>query len=310
MKLAILSRNPGLYSTRRLLQAAAARGHHASVIDTTAVAVHLGGREGSPAAATLLSPGALGLQRPSPLPQLDAVIPRIGASVTFYGLAVVRQFEAMGTVLTASSDAIAASRDKLHSLQLMTRAGLPIPRSAVIARPEALNAAVYAVGGLPVVVKLIRGTQGRGVLLARDLATIQAVLQRAQELGRQALVQEFITEAGGCDLRVIVVGDRCVAAMERRAGAGEFRANLHLGGQARAVRLDEETSRLAVRAAQVHGLAVAGVDLLPSKRGPLLIEVNSSPGLEGIEQATGVDVAGAVIGHVEQLVMAARRTAA
>jgi ribosomal protein S6--L-glutamate ligase len=298
MKIGILSRNPSLFSTRRLARAAWARGHQVRIIDTTSVAVHIG-REGQPA-GYLLSPGSLGLQRPVPLPALDAIIPRIGASVTFYGLAVLRQLEAGAVVTTAAAEAIAQSRDKLHSLQLMNRAGLSIPRTAMIARPEALYAAVHAVGGLPVVVKLIRGTQGRGVLLAHDLPTIQALLRQANAGDRQALIQEFIAEAGGRDLRVLVVGGRCVAAMERRAGAGEFRANIHLGATGVPAAIDSETEALAVRAAAVHGLAVAGVDLIPSDRGPLLLEVNSSPGLEGIERATGVDVAGAIIDYLER----------
>ena len=182
MRIGILSRNPALYSTRRLAQAVWARGHQAQIIDTTSVAVHMGAADVSPGATHLLTGGAIGLAATTPLPALDAIIPRIGTSVTFYGLAVVRQFETAGVFTTASSDAIARSRDKLHSLQVMAQAGLPIPRTAVVARPEALFAAVEAVGGLPTVVKLIRGTQGRGVLLAHHLATISAMLQRAEEL--------------------------------------------------------------------------------------------------------------------------------
>ncbi len=247
-------------------------------------------------------PGHLG-----PWPPLDAVIPRIGTSVTFYGLAVVRQFEAAGVFSAVSADAIARSRDKLHSLQVMAQAGLPIPRTAVVARPEALLAAVDAVGGLPAVVKLIRGTQGRGVLLAEHMATIAAMLQRAEELNQQAILQEYIAEAAGRDLRVIVVGNRPVAAMERHAPPGDFRANLHQGGSATAVTLDRATAALAVAAARAHGLAVAGVDLLLSRRGPLLLEVNSSPGLEGVEKATGEDVATAIVAYVEAAANRGRR---
>ena len=299
MRIGILSRNPALYSTRRLAQAVWARGHQAQIIDTTSVAVHMGAADVSPGATHLLTGGAIGLAATTPLPALDAVIPRIGTSVTFYGLAVVRQFETAGVFTTASSDAIARSRDKLHSLQVMVQAGLPIPRTAVVARPEALFAAVEAVGGLPAVVKLIRGTQGRGVLLAHHLATISAMLQRAEELNQQAVIQEYVAEAAGRDLRVIVVGNRPVAAMERRAPDGDFRANLHQGGTAVPVTLDRATAALAVAAARAHGLAVAGVDLLLSQRGPLLLEVNSSPGLEGIEKATGVAVAEAIVEYVE-----------
>lgn len=308
MRIGILSRNPALYSTRRLAQAVRDRGHQAQVIDTTAVAVHLGAADNRPAGPELLVSDPIGLAGVVPLPALDAVIPRIGTSVTFYGLAVVRQFETAGVITTASSDAIARSRDKLHSLQVMIQAGLPIPRTAVIARPEALFAAVNAVGGLPAVVKLIRGTQGRGVLLAHHLATVGAMLRRAEELQQQAIIQEFIAEAEGCDLRIIVVGDRCVAAMERRAPDGDFRANLHGGGTATPVTLDKATAALAVAAARAHGLGVAGVDLLRSRRGPLLLEVNSSPGLEGIEKATGVPVAEAIVEYLEGAARSKRRS--
>lgn len=300
MRIGILSRNSGLYSTRRLSESARARGHQAQVIDTTSVAVHIGNAGSGRTHLLLGRPDGLADRRA--LPALDAIVPRIGASVTFYGLAVVRQFEAAGLPTTASSHAIAVSRDKLQSLQATARAGLPIPRTAIIARPEALYAAVQSIGGLPAIVKLIRGTQGRGVFLVHHLATISAILQRLEELHREAIVQEYIAEAHGCDLRVIVVGDRCVAAMERRASDGEFRANLHRGGTATPVNLDPKTAALAVAAAQAHGLAVAGVDLIHSQRGPLFLEINSSPGLEGIEKATGVDVAGAIIEYVEAAV--------
>lgn len=306
MKIGILSRNPALYSTRRLARAAWTRGHQVQILDTTNLAVHIGINGNEPPEAILLKPGALGLPRAIQLPQLDAIVPRIGTSVTFYGLAVVRQFEAAGTVTTASSQAIALSRDKLHSLQLMTQAGIAIPRTAIIAQPEALYAAVHAVGGLPVVVKLIRGTQGRGVVLARQLGTVNALVRQAGERHQQVLIQEYIAESAGTDVRVIVVGNSCVAAMERRAAPGDFRANLHMGGSATPIDLDAETAALAVRAAHAHRLDVAGVDLLRSDRGPLVLEINSSPGLEGIERATGADVAGAIIAHVERSVISAR----
>jgi len=307
MHIGILSRNPKLYSTQRLAAAARERGHQVRIIDTTSVAVHIG-RDGlSRVEPQILIDGVPGLAAPVNLPPLDAIIPRIGTSVTFYGLAVVRQYEAAGVPTTASSDAIARSRDKLHSLQLMAQAGLPIPRTAVVAKPEALFAAVEAVGGLPAVVKLIHGTQGRGVVLAHHLATVSALLQRVEELNRQAIVQEFIAESNGRDLRLIIVGDRCVAAMERRAPSGEFRANLHRGGTAVPITPDINTIRLATAAARVHGLAVAGVDLIQSGRGPLLLEVNSSPGLEGIERVTSVDVAGAIVEHLERAARRARR---
>lgn len=307
MKIGILSRNAALYSTRRLARAAWRRGHQVRILDTTNLAVHVGTNGSGPPEAKILEPGSLGLPRAIQIPQLDAIIPRIGTSVTFYGLAVVRQFEAAGMVTTASSLAIAISRDKLQSLQLMTQVGLPIPRTAIIAQPEALYAAVHAVGGLPVVVKLIRGTQGRGVVLARQLGTVNSLVRQAGNRHQHVLIQEYIAESAGRDIRVIVVGGVCVAAMERHAVPGEFRANLHMGGTATPVTLDAETAALAVRAAHAHQLAVAGVDLLLSERGPLLLEVNSSPGLEGIEHATGIDVAAAIIAHVERAVINARQ---
>lgn len=307
MKIGILSRNPRLYSTRRLARVAWSRGHQVRILDTTNLAVHVGINGHVPPEAKVLQPGSLGLPRAIEIPQLDAIIPRIGTSVTYYGLAVVRQFEATGIVSTASSSAIAISRDKLQSLQLMTQSQLPIPRTAIIARPEALYAAVHAVGGLPVVVKVIRGTQGRGVALARQLSTVNALVEQAASRNLHVLIQEYIAEAGGKDVRAIVVGDRCVAAMQRNAAPGDFRANLHMGGTATAIELDQATVALAVRAARTHQLAVAGVDLLLSDRGPLLLEVNSSPGLEGIEQATGVDVAESIIAYVEHCVISARR---
>jgi ribosomal protein S6--L-glutamate ligase len=299
MRIAILSRNSALYSTRRLVQVAQSRGHIVRVLDTLSIAVEVGLDRSEANELRMIGTTPLGITRTVGVPEVDAIVPRIGASVTFYGLAVVRQFEALGVVTTATADAIARSRDKLHSLQTMDGASLPIPRSAVIATPQALVAAVQAVGGLPVVVKLIRGTQGKGVVLARNLATAAAVLEKVHAARRQALIQEFIAEAAGRDQRLIIVGNRCVAAMERVAIDGEFRANLHRGGTAVPIEPDQQTERLAVAAAAAHGLAVAGVDLLQSEQGPLLLEVNSSPGLEGIEKATGRDVAGAIISYLE-----------
>jgi ribosomal protein S6--L-glutamate ligase len=300
MRLAILSRNRALYSTRRLIQAAQTRGHHVTVLDTLSIAVEVGLGKPETQEIRMIGMSPLGLARTIGVPDVDAIIPRIGTSVTFYGLAVVRQFEAMGVATTATADAIARSRDKLHSLQTMDLAGLPVPRTAVIATSRALVAAVQAVGGLPVVIKLIRGTQGKGVVLARNLATAAAVLEKVHAANRQALIQEYISEAAGSDRRLIVVGNRCVAAMERLAAEGEFRANLHRGGTAALFEPDRRTEELAVAAAQAHGLSVAGVDLLQSDQGPLLLEVNSSPGLEGIEKATGVDVASAIMAYLER----------
>lgn len=300
MRIAVLSRNSSLYSTRRLVQAARARGHEVMVIDTLAVAVEVGLGTDGRSGPKLITSGPLGLMRTGHIPEVDAIIPRIGSSITFYGLAVVRQFEALGVLTTAVAPAIDCSRDKLHSLQTMSRAGLPIPRTAVIAKPRALFSAVHAVGGVPVVIKLIRGTQGKGVVLAKNLATATAVLDKVHKAKRQALVQEYLAESRGRDTRVIVVGGKCVAAMERIANDGDFRANLHRGGSAASITPNQDTSRLAVAAAKAHGLDVAGVDLIQSERGPLLLEVNSSPGLEGVEGVTGVDVAQEIITHLER----------
>jgi ribosomal protein S6--L-glutamate ligase len=307
MKIAVLSRNRNLYSTRRLVQAARSRGHHVTVIDTMSVAVEVGmdtSRSNDikiilPRSAHGASAAGIQVNAVSYLPQVDAIIPRIGASVTYYGLAVVRQFETSGVITAATSEAIARSRDKLQSLQAMNQAGLPIPKTSVIARPEALYSAINAVGGAPVVIKLIQGTQGRGVLLVPNLATAAAVFEKLRRVKRLALVQEFVAESEGRDTRIIVVGNRCVAAMTRIASQGEFRANLHLGGSAEPIVPDQATKELAIAAVRAHGLSVGGVDIIQSKRGPLLLEVNSSPGLEGIERVTGVDIASEIILYLE-----------
>lgn len=307
MKIGILSRNSNLYSTRRLVEASQSRGHETRVIDTLGIAIEIGVPDTVRAGIKVVESiprrrrtWGMWPEAASFLPQVDAIIPRIGASITYYGLTVVRQFEAHGVITTASSQAIAHSRDKLHSLQIMQQAGLPIPKTAVIVKPEALYSAIQAVGPPPVIVKLIQGTQGRGVILARNWQTTAAVLEKLRAYNKQALVQEYVAEAAGRDTRIIVVGDRCVAAMTRIAAEGEYRANLHRGGTAVPFPLDEATEQLALAAAQAHSLAVAGVDIIQSERGPLLLEVNSSPGIEGIETVTGEDVAGAIIQFLEQ----------
>ena len=267
-----------------------------------AVAVELGGANSQIKVVTAdFRPRSFGTytQSKQHLPDVDAIIPRIGASITEYGVAVVRQFELQGVFTTATAQAITQSRDKLHSMQLMDEAGLPIPKTAVIAHPTAFFTAIEAVGGPPVVIKIVQGTQGKGVILAPNLQTAAYVLNKLRGMKRQALVQEYIEESRGRDTRIIVVGDRCVAAMERRASNGDFRANLHLGGTAVPIRLDTATEQLALKAAKVHNLHIAGVDIIQSKRGPLLLEVNSSPGLEGIEDTTNVDIAGAIIAFLE-----------
>jgi len=286
MKIGILSRNQQLYSTRRLVQAARLRGHQVKIIDTMQVPVQVGRKtSGEPIRM---------------LPPVEAIIPRIGASVTFYGLAVVRQFEARGIVTTATSKAIAQSRDKLHSLQIMNDSGLPIPTTTVVSNPDDIWTAIQIAGGLPVIIKVIRGTQGRGVYLASSIEMVTRLLTRVYRAREQMLVQEYVRESDGVDIRIIVVGTRCVAAMKRTAPAGEFRSNLHRGGTATPITLDKHTRILASKAAQAHELGVAGVDIVQSNRGPLLLEVNSSPGLEGIETCTCKDVAAEVIRYVEQ----------
>ena len=286
MKIGILSRNPSLYSTRRLAQAARMRGHHVKILDTLSMPVQVG-----------LNPvSSLDLS----IPELDAIVPRIGSTITFYGLAVVRQFESTGVITTASSEAIARSRDKLHSLQVMSRSGLPTPNSTIVSSPNDIWSAIEIAGGLPVIIKVISGTQGRGVFLATAMHTVQSILRSIRSTQEQIIIQEFIKESKGTDIRVIVVENRCVAAMRRQASAGEFRSNLHRGGTATPVELDEHTRNLARKAAQVHGLGFAGVDLVQSKRGPLVLEVNSSPGLEGIEKTTQVDIATEVMLYLER----------
>jgi ribosomal protein S6--L-glutamate ligase len=285
MRVGILSRNSTLYSTRRLVQAVQERDHTVWVIDTLRMAA---GLRAKPFRRALL-------------PGVAAIIPRIGASITMPGLAVVRRFEAAGVVTTASSQAIAQSRDKRHSLQLMSQAGLPVPRTVVVRQKADIEQAVAAVGGLPVVVKLSQGTQGRGVLLVSSQYGLTSIFEAMRPYREALLVQEYIAEAEGRDTRIIVVGGRCVAAMVRSAAPGNFRSNLHQGGTAVPVEPDGQSQALAVQAAQTLGLGVGGVDILQSARGPLLLEVNSSPGLEGIERTTGVDVAREIVTYLEGL---------
>jgi ribosomal protein S6--L-glutamate ligase len=289
MRIVILSRQPSLYSTRVLAQAGRQRGHRVDVLDTLQFDLHLrrGGSE-------LLYQGA-------PAGEVDAVIPRIGASITSYGLAVVRQFEMMGVYCVNGSRGIARSRDKLRALQLLSRHDIGLPPTVYTRQADHLPGAIDRLDGLPVVVKLLQGTQGVGVVLAESQAAASSVVEAFHGLEQEILIQKFIREARGADLRAFVVGDRVVGAMRRQAGNGEFRSNLHRGGTAKPERLSRAYRRAAVRAARVLGLGVAGVDLLESNDGPMVMEVNSSPGLEGIEKATGEDVAGAVIEHIEQM---------
>ncbi len=288
LKLAILSRNTRLYSTRRLVEAARARGHQVRVLDPLRCYMRI-------------APGDFALHyRGRPLHGIDAVIPRIGTAVTFYGTAVLRQMELMGAYTPNGADAILKARDKLRALQLLAAAGLPLPCTAFGDNPDDTADLLSLLGEPPHVIKLNEGSQGQGVVLAEKRSSSQSVIEAFRGLYANFLVQEFIAEANGCDLRCFVVGGRVVAAMQRCAQPGEFRANLHRGGNAEATRLSAAERHLALAAAAALGLEVAGVDLIRSARGPLLLEVNASPGLEGIEAASGVDVAAAIVGHIER----------
>lgn len=286
MRIAILSRNPKLYSTRRLQEAGIALGHEVDIVDTMHCYMDI----------TSNRPSVR--YKGKPLPKYDAVIPRIGASVTFYGTSVVRQFEMMGTYSVNESVAISRSRDKLRSLQLLSRKGIGMPRTGFANHPDKIDDLIKNVGGAPVVIKLLEGTQGIGVVLAETSKTAEAIIEAFMGLNANILVQEYIKEAGGADIRCLVVGGKVIAAMKRQAAPGEFRSNLHRGGSASIVRLSPEERKTAVDAAKTMGLGMAGVDILRSNNGPVVMEVNSSPGLEGIETATGKDVASMVIEHI------------
>ncbi len=290
MKIAILSRNKNLYSTRRLIEAAAARGHEVKVIDVLRCYMNI----------TSLKPTIH--YRGEALEDFDAVIPRIGASVTFYGTAILRQFEMMNVFPLNESVAVTRSRDKLRSAQLLARKGIGMPVTGFAHNPDDIQDLLKEVGGAPVVIKLLEGTQGIGVVLAETRKAAESVIQAFMGLKANIMVQEFIKEAGGSDLRCFVVGDKVVASMKRQGPEGEFRSNLHRGGSASLVRLTPAERSTAVRAAKVMGLEVCGVDLLRSNHGPVVMEVNSSPGLEGIEHASGKDVAGIIISHMEKRV--------
>ena len=288
MKIAVLSRNRRLYSTRRIIEAAEARGHEVKVIDVLRCYMNIVSRKPS-----VHLEGEI-------LEDFDAVIPRIGASVTSYGTSVLRQFEMMGVYTLIESVALSRSRDKLRSLQLLSRKGIGLPVTGFANKPGDSKDLVKMVGGAPVVVKLLEGTQGIGVVLAETSKAAESVIEAFMGLKADILVQEFIEEAGGSDIRCLVVGGKVVAAMRRQAPEGEFRSNLHRGGSASLVKITKEERATAVSAAKILGLSVAGVDLLRSNRGPLVMEVNSSPGLEGIESASGKDVAGIIIDHIEK----------
>ncbi|MCR9259612.1 MAG: 30S ribosomal protein S6--L-glutamate ligase [Pseudomonadaceae bacterium] len=290
MKIAILSRNSRIYSTARLVEAAKARGHEVRVLDHLRCFMDI----------TSEKPTLHYRDEEFDADHFDAVIPRIGSSVTFYGCAVVRQFEVMGVYCVNESVAITRSRDKLRSLQLLSRRGVGIPATAFANSPDDIKGLIREVGGPPLVIKLLEGTQGIGVVLAETRNAAQSVIQGFMGLSADILVQEFIKEAGGSDIRCFVVGGKVIAAMQRTAPEGEFRSNLHRGGSAKVVRLSPAERRTAVNAAKIMGLNVCGVDLLRSERGPLIMEVNSSPGLKGIEEATHKDVAGLIIDFIEK----------
>ena len=288
MKIAILSRNLALYSTKRLVEAARARGHDVRVIDPLKCYMNI----------TSHKPSIH--YKGEKLEGFHAVIPRIGASVTFYCTAVVRQFEMMGTYCVNESVAITRSRDKLRSLQLLARKGIGLPVTGFAHDTSYTDDLIQLVGGTPLVIKLLEGTQGIGVVLAETPKAASSVIEAFRGLDANILVQEFIKEAEGADIRCFVIGDKVVAAMMRKGKEGEFRSNLHRGGTASVVTITPEERSTAVRAARIIGLNVAGVDLLRSSHGPVVMEVNSSPGLQGIEKATGKDVAGTIIEYVEK----------
>lgn len=288
MKIAILSRNKNLYSTQRLIQAGENRGHEVIVLDHMKCVlvieagrphIYHGGKE---------------------ITGVGAVIPRIGSSVTFYGAAVVRQFEMMKIFSAVESQALVRSRDKLRSLQILARAGLGMPKTAFANQPKDIDTLLNAIGGAPCVIKLLEGTQGIGVILAENDKAAKSVIEAFYKLQANMLVQEFIKEAKGADIRVFVVDGQIIGAMKRQAREGEFRSNLHRGGSAQVIQLSSEERATALKAVKKLGLGIAGVDMLQSDRGPLIMEVNSSPGLEGIEGATGLDIATKIIEYVER----------
>ena len=290
MKIAILSRNAELYSTKRLVEAALERGHQVQVIDPLTCYINVNRIKSSIH------------HKGEALEGFDAVIPRIGASITFYGTAVLRQFEMMGVYSLNESVAISRARDKLRSLQLLARQGIGLPVTGFADKPGDIPDLIEMVGGAPLVINLLEGTQGIGVVLAETRTAAESVIEAFMGLNANILVQEYIKEANGADIRCFVIGNKVVAAMKRQAKAGEFRSNLHRGGTATVVRLSKDERSTAIRAAKTMGLNVAGVDLLRSNHGPVVMEVNSSPGLEGIETATDKNIADMTIAFLEQRV--------
>ncbi len=288
MNIKILSRNSHLYSTQRLIEAAKKRGHNVEVIDPLKCDLVIEKRKPS-----IFYKGKV-------ITDTDAVIPRIGASVTFYGTAVVRQFEMMGVFTTTESQSLVRSRDKLRSLQVLSRARLGLPKTVFTNYSKDVSEVIKHVGGAPLIIKLLEGTQGLGVVLAETNNAAESVIEAFNGLQARVIVQEFIKEAGGADIRALIVDGHVVGAMKRQGKEGEFRSNLHRGGSASVIDLTDDEENAAIKAAKAMGLGVAGVDMLQSARGPLILEVNSSPGLEGIEAATGKDIAKSIIRYIER----------
>ncbi len=288
MNIVILSRNPRLYSTKRLVQEGLIRGHEVEVIDPLKCDIIIESEK-----PTIY-------YKDRYLDYVDAVIPRIGASITFFGCAVVRQFEMMGVFSTVTSDAIIRSRDKLRSFQRLSKANIGMPKTVFTNYSRDVEEVISHVGGTPVIIKLLEGTQGLGVVLAETKNAAESVLEAFNGLQARALVQEYIQEAKGADLRAFIVDGQVVGAMKRQSKEGEFRSNLHRGGSANLIKLSTEELKLAIKAAHALKLPVCGVDMLQSQRGPLIMEVNSTPGLEGIEEATNKNIARAIITFIER----------
>ncbi|MEX2569203.1 MAG: 30S ribosomal protein S6--L-glutamate ligase [Cyclobacteriaceae bacterium] len=295
MRIAILSRNQNLYSTKRLIQAVKEAGHEAMVVDHTVCDLII--EQNNPYI----------IYKGEKLLDIDAIIPRIGASVTFYGTAVVRQFELMGVFSAVESQAIVRSRDKLRSLQILSRESLGMPKTAFTNFSKGgEKQLIEMIGGAPLIIKLLEGTQGLGVVLAETKKAGQSVIEAFHGLKARIIVQEFIKEAKGADIRAFIVNNKVVGAMKRQGAEGEFRSNLHRGGKAEVINLSRKEKTAALNAAKALGLSIAGVDMLQSERGPLILEVNSSPGLEGIEKATGINIAGTIISFIEASVQKKR----
>lgn len=288
MKIAVLSTVKSLYSTRRLVEAAEKRGHECVVIDHSKC--YVGIQQGKPSIH----------YKGQDISDIDAIIPRIGASVTFYGSAIVRQFEVMNVISANPSQAITRSRDKLRCMQILSGAGIGLPITGFARTASDVDDLISMVGGAPLVIKLLEGTQGIGVVLAETKKAASSVIEAFYGLGNNILIQEYIKEAKGTDIRAFVVGGKVVGAMKRTAKEGEFRSNIHRGGTAEIIRLTKSERETAIAAAASMGLTVCGVDMMPSDRGPLVLEVNSSPGLEGIEKATKKDIAGEIIMYLEK----------